>query len=403
MPSPDVLDLGEQLTGGAARRFVFVGGKGGVGKTTTAASLAVRLAKKGKRTLVVSTDPAHSLGDALGVKLKGEPVPVPLAGLPEARGSLHAMEIDPVAVVEDFRHSLYLDRVRDSLKEGRGLGSGVLTALSQAGVDINSLYNVLEMTPPGMDEAVALARLMQLLGESNQGEYERVVIDTAPTGHTLRLLSFPHFLHGLIASLLAMSDAVTSMSPFPRLFGSVIGEDFQQQLRVSKGKLEQFMGLMQALNSVFEDKEATSFVVVAIPTHLAVAESVRLLKALEQAHMPAHHIIINQCSFLGHFSLSGSEVDLEKAQAAIKQLAEEVRSQQGSGTALTVAEVEALEGTLERLSHQNREGRKYAQQLTEQAGPSVNVYLTPIIGEELTGVEALDRYAAVLKTRPSTE
>merc|ERR1719454_1770299 len=72
--------LGAHLAAGGERRFFFIGGKGGVGKTTTAASLAVGLARSGRKTLVVSTDPAHSLGDALSMNLTGAPQPVPLEG-----------------------------------------------------------------------------------------------------------------------------------------------------------------------------------------------------------------------------------------------------------------------------------------------------------------------------------
>jgi len=394
-------DLGSLLADGPQRRFVFVGGKGGVGKTTTAASLGVRLAKSGRRTLVVSTDPAHSLGDALAVELGGEPKPIPLRDLQErSGGTLHGMEIDPTEVVEDFRRALSIDRLREVLRSGQsGLGTGLLSALAKAGVDLEALVSLLELSPPGIDEAVALARLMQLLGDGEHGDFERVVIDTAPTGHTLRLLAFPQFLHSLIGSLLSVSEQVAGFSPIPRFLGQMVGDDLQQQLRVSKASLERFMVSMGSLNAVFEDVDATSFVVVTIPTHLAVAESRRLLKALEQAQMPARHVVINQCPFVHGETLA-------KAEAAFSQLVEEQSGRRAGGVAagessaskLSGAELDALASTMRRLARQHRDARKQAAALMAEVGTEVAVYETPVFEEELVGVVALDKYAGALRT-----
>jgi len=389
------------LAGGAPRRFIFVGGKGGVGKTTTAASLAVRLAKSGRRTLVVSTDPAHSLGDALALTLRGEPMAVCLEGLSVGAGSLHAMEIDPTEVVEDFKKALSLDKLHGMLKDGQsGLGTGLLTALSKAGVDLESLVSLLELTPPGMDEAVALARLMQLLGDGKYGDFARVVIDTAPTGHTLRLLSFPQFLHGVIGTILSVSEQVTAFSPIPRFFGQMVGDDFQQQLRVSKASLERLMVVMASLTSVFEDRDATSFVVVTIPTHLAVTETRRMLKALKQANMSAQHLVINQCPFLGR-GASGNDMQFAQAQSAVRRIVEETAACRASSkelpSGLSESEVDALAQTMDRLARQHSDARRQADTLQGEVGSDVRVYRAPVFGEELTGVLALDRYAEVLK------
>merc|ERR1719359_1186275 len=105
--------------------------------------------------------------------------------------------------------------------------------------------------------------MMHLLQDEDHSDFERIVIDTAPTGHTLRLLSFPQFLHGLIAALLSVLEKVSTFTPFGAILGKVVGEDLKQQLKVSKANLAGTMDSMSALNSVLTDSETTSFIVVA--------------------------------------------------------------------------------------------------------------------------------------------
>ncbi|MDP9349290.1 MAG: ArsA family ATPase, partial [Gemmatimonadota bacterium] len=169
----------ERLTPGP--RWTFVGGKGGVGKTTVAAALAVALADAGERVLVLSVDPAHSLGDALGVELGGGPAPVP--GAP----GLEALEVDPEGEQERF-----LAEHREALARIVERGS----YLERADVDA-----LLDLSLPGLDELSAMLRLMAL---ADDAPARRVVVDTAPTGHTLRLLDLPRLASGWISVLEAM-------------------------------------------------------------------------------------------------------------------------------------------------------------------------------------------------------
>lgn len=160
---------------------IFVGGKGGVGKTTTASALAVKLASNYEddlKVLVVSTDPAHSLGDALDEDLKksrGKPLVMTdsLTG-----GRLSACEIDSSAALEDFRKSLAafdINRLADSL--------GVSPELLD-GFGLSEFNGLLNNPPPGLDELVALSNVLD--NDSIATKYDVVVVDTAPTGHTLR-------------------------------------------------------------------------------------------------------------------------------------------------------------------------------------------------------------------------
>lgn len=174
------------------RQFYMLGGKGGVGKTSCSAALGVRLAEEGHRVLVVSTDPAHSLSDSLARDVGGGG---PVAVLDAAPGSLDAMELELDAEREELRRMLRGDEASGlSSPLGGVLGSipGVGSLLEQLrGLELGEL---LDTPPPGLDEAIAIAKVVQLLDSEAYAAYDRVVFDTAPTGHTLRLLSLPDFL-----------------------------------------------------------------------------------------------------------------------------------------------------------------------------------------------------------------
>lgn len=377
------------------RRFTFVGGKGGVGKTTTAAALSIALARTGRKTLVVSTDPAHSLGDALAKDLTGDPVEINLTGLNlgSGTGSLHAMEIDPSVALQDLQENLNVQKLKAMLEsQEAGIGAGLLTFASKAGFDLDNLAKLLETTPPGVDEAVALAKLMQLLHSDNEfGNFERVVIDTAPTGHTLRFLSFPQFLHQLIHTILTLHETLSSgFSPFAKVLGNVFGDDIGNQLRITRSKLEQMMSSMSNLSTVFTDRTSTDFVVVTIPTHLAVSESKRLVAALEKANMPVQFAIANQCPALTLPGARDSEAfaNVLTTVGKIESRHEEI--------GISFAEVAALRVAMERSTRQFREAEAQLAILEESIGSSVHLTKVPIFDLQLTGVQALDLYAEVL-------
>lgn len=165
---------------GDGARTIFVGGKGGVGKTTVSSALAVHLASTNfdSNILVISTDPAHSLGDALDVDLKssrGEPVVLtdPVTG-----GRLAACEVDAAAALADFRENVAAFDV-DRLAGALGVSPSLLDSLG-----LGEFSSLLNNPPPGLDELVALSKVLDRDGTS---EYDVIIVDTAPTGHTLRL------------------------------------------------------------------------------------------------------------------------------------------------------------------------------------------------------------------------
>ena len=157
-------------------RYRFVAGKGGVGKTTCAAALAVRCARLGLKTLVISTDPAPSLADALRQPLAARPRPV--RGLPR----LHAVEVDGREALQTW-----IAGRQATLRD---------IALRGTWLDRDDVEALLRLSLPGIDEIAALLRIIEL---ADDDRYARVIVDTAPTGHFLRMLQMPSLLQGLAA------------------------------------------------------------------------------------------------------------------------------------------------------------------------------------------------------------
>jgi len=262
-------------------KFVICGGKGGVGKTTTSSSLAVTMAAAGHNVAIVSTDPAHSLGDALDIDLKGGMlVDLPLTG----EGSLSALEIDPAASLSQFK------KVVDDLIGG---DSGPKGDLANTLSDLGDIFDTL---PAGTDEVVALAKVVGLI---KKGNFDRIVLDTAPTGHTLRMLSTPSFLADLIERVLAITNKVNSNAAVKMLITSAAGgEDIDAAAEAAKSTLLSFQLQMWDLEDLFADAEQTEFLIVTVPTELAVRESIRLMNDLtfEAPDMPikVRNVVANQ-------------------------------------------------------------------------------------------------------------
>ncbi|GAY57365.1 hypothetical protein CUMW_178850 [Citrus unshiu] len=223
----------DEMVAGTQRKYYMLGGKGGVGKTSCAASLAVKFANNGHPTLVVSTDPAHSLSDSFAQDLTGgQLVPVEGPDFP-----LFALEINPEKAREEFRNVTQKDGgtgVKDFM-DGMGLGM-LVEQLGEL-----KLGELLDTPPPGLDEAIAISK-----------------------GHTLRLLSLPDFLDASI--------------------GKILKSD----------KLERLRERMVKVRELFRDTDSTEFVIVTIPTVMAVSESSRLSESLKKENVPVKRLIVNQ-------------------------------------------------------------------------------------------------------------
>jgi len=259
--------------------MVFFGGKGGVGKTSSSSAFAVGMADQGKRTLILSTDPAHSLGDALNEKLSGEPR--------EIAENLWAAEVDPAAALQELREGLKALDAKTYL-ESLGLPGGTTAALG-----LEELSEVLESPPPGVDEIAAIAK-----AAADTAGYDVVVFDTAPTGHTLRMLEVPTFLGDFIDKVLSIRKSVGGVLGLVGLGALAGGVD--SALDDAEAKAREIRMRVAWLAEAFKTapgssgKASSEFVVVTRPTKLDCAEAERLVVELRREGMCCKRLIVNQ-------------------------------------------------------------------------------------------------------------
>ena len=245
-------------------RFVLFGGKGGVGKTTSAVACALYLSEQNpnKNILLVSTDPAHSLGDSLDQPIGDRTVPV--AGV----ANLFAREADAEGLLAKFKR-----------KNGP-----VLAKIADRGTffDKDDIRSFLELSLPGMDEFMAIVELMELV---RNRQYDVIIMDTAPTGHTLRLLELP----GLLQQWVGILDLMMKKH---RFMAATFSRGRYQPDECDRW-LESMAADAKRVERLLRDPAATEFVMVTIPEEMAVAESERMLNALKRFRIPVRSLIIN--------------------------------------------------------------------------------------------------------------
>jgi arsenite-transporting ATPase len=251
--------------------WIFVGGKGGVGKTTTSCCLSVQLAKVRPNVLIVSTDPAHNLSDAFGQKFGKDPVKV------NGFDNLFCMEVDSSG--EQEWEAIEASQAAQGT-DSSGLESGV-----------GSIMKDLMTSVPGIDEAMAFAELMKMVQEMN---YSTIVFDTAPTGHTLRLLSFPRTMESAIGKLLDLKNRFQGLLSQVTAF---MGAGGQEGVESMITKLEQLKGLIDQVHNQIRDPEKTTFVCVCIPEFLSIYETERLVQELSKSEIDTHNVVVNQVLF----------------------------------------------------------------------------------------------------------
>ncbi|BBG97465.1 P-loop containing nucleoside triphosphate hydrolases superfamily protein [Prunus dulcis] len=291
-------------------KWVFVGGKGGVGKTTCSSILSILLSRVRSSVLIISTDPAHNLSDAFQQKFTKTPT----------------LEVDPTVEHEDM------------------------------GTDgMDNLFSELANAIPGIDEAMSFAEMLKLVQTM---DYSVIVFDTAPTGHTLRLLQFPSTLEKGLAKVMSLKNKFGGlMSQMTRLFG--VDDEFGEDAIL--GKLEGMKDVIEQVNRQFKDPDLTTFVCVCIPEFLSLYETERLVQELTKFEIDTHNIIINQVLY----DEEGSESKLLKARMRMQQ--------------------------------------KYLDQFY-MLYDDFNITKLPLLPEEVTGVEALKAFSRHFLTpyQPST-
>jgi arsenite-transporting ATPase len=247
----------------ALPRTTLVVGKGGVGKTTCAAMIAKHFAKRGERTLLISTDPAAALADVLGVAIATSAIAV--SGHP----NLDARQLDAAELRREF-----LDRWRDVLAQIVDRGTYL---------DREDVEGLVDAALPGADEIFALLALADLLADIHS-PYARIVVDTAPTGHTLRLLALPDTFRALVAMLDAMQDKHRFMvRALTHRYKRDAADTFLDDIR------RRIDGLRNALTNV----EAFAAVLVTRAEPVVEAESRRYLENLNELHIRIAGVIVN--------------------------------------------------------------------------------------------------------------
>lgn len=267
------------------KRLLWVGGKGGVGKTTVAASLAVLAARRERRVLVISTDPAHSLGDVFDRELGDTPRRL----LP----NLDAMEIDPDAEVE-----AHLARVVTQMRR------------YAAPEMMQELERQMRLTrqSPGAQEAALLERLSRIVTD-DEAPYDLVIFDTAPTGHTLRLLTLPEAMAAWTDGLLAHNRKSEELgkvlahltpkrgrdvaTPFDDPKENALS-DLDDKTRDVAQTLIERRRLFHRARRRIEDPAQTGFLFVLTPERLPILETARAVQALEAVNIPVAGTLINR-------------------------------------------------------------------------------------------------------------
>jgi arsenite-transporting ATPase len=249
------------------------------------------MAAAGRNVALVSTDPAHSLGDIFDYDFSGgNLVDVPLIGVPYTDGALSVLEVDPSKSLSEFKGLI------DNLI-GSNDNDGDNDAMAgDVGQTLRELGDVFDTLPAGTDEVVALAKVVGLI---KNGDFDRIILDTAPTGHTLRMLSTPGFISELIEKVLSISNKINSNSMLKMMISKAAGsEDMDGKVQAAKKALVDFQFQMYDLEDLFANADQTEFLIVTVPTELAARESIRLLNDLtyEAPDMPikVRNIVANQ-------------------------------------------------------------------------------------------------------------
>jgi arsenite-transporting ATPase len=267
------------------RRVVFFGGKGGVGKTTCSAAFALVASERGKRVLLVSTDPAHSTADIFGQSIGAEPRKV--------SDRLWAIEIDA-----DREAARYVEQVKRDIEK---MFSPTVVQRARKQIDLAA-------TSPGLGEVALLDRMIDLIvaNDSTRSRWDLIVFDTAPTGHTMQLLRMPEAMTVWIQALVKHRRALVDID-----YQSEDQRDAAAATDPVLTALERRRQRLADLRSYVTDRGRTSFVLVTIPERLAIDETARAVDALRETALDIGGLIVNRVLPDG---LSGSFYEARKAQ-----------------------------------------------------------------------------------------
>ena len=245
-------------------KLILFGGKGGVGKTTCSSSSGLYFAGKGEKTLVVCTDPAHSLGDSYSQELGDEVRKI------DKIENLSALEINADKRLAEFKK-----------KHGEAIKKLLDTATHLDKEDIDSMF---ELPIPGLDELMGFKAIVDLMDENR---FDKYIVDTAPTGHALKLIFSPKMINDYVKVMAKMRWKYKFMvKAFSGKNTSDISDDFLMDLKRTITRVEKTL----------RDGEMCEFVPVAIPEAMSILETQRLIEELIKFGIHIKRIVINNVS-----------------------------------------------------------------------------------------------------------
>jgi arsenite-transporting ATPase len=241
-------------------KLILFGGKGGVGKTTCACAAGLHLAEEFK-TLIFSTDPAHSLADSLEQKLDDRPRDI------KGVKNLSALEVNAENALLKFKTE-HEDEIKKVVETGTNL-------------DAEDIDSVFALPIPGMDEVMGFKTMIDLIDEA---KFDKYIVDTAPTGHALRLLSSPKLLDDWVKVMAKMRWKYRYMvERFAGKYEPDKGDDFLLSMKKTVKRIEELL----------RDQNRCEFIAVTIPEDMAVLETVRLISNLGNFGIKVRQMLIN--------------------------------------------------------------------------------------------------------------
>ena len=303
-----------------------------------------------EKVLVVSTDPAHNLSDAFSQKFGRDPI------LVNGFDNLFCMEIDANADVDKIQAQMQAETAGE---EGASVLGNIMADLTSS--------------IPGIDEAMSFAELMK---QVQTMDYDVIIFDTAPTGHTLRLLSFPTIMEKALSKVVELKNKFGGMiSQMSSMFGGggrgPNGESIEDSIL---GKLEETRAIINKVNKMFQDPDTTTFVCVCIPEFLSIYETERLVQELSKFGIDTHNVVINQVLF--------PEKDAEE----LNEWYEKEKPK------LSKEAAEICGKMMARKKMQD----KYIGQCFDLYGDDFHIILQPLLDHEVRGVERLREFSETL-------
>ena len=321
-----------------SKRILFFGGKGGVGKTTVSAATALAAANAGKSVLLVSTDPAHNLGHLFDRKIGSKPK--------KLSAGLDAMEMDPDETVKK-----HMAEVSNSLHR-------LMPINLRSEVD---KHMKLSKDAPGMQEAAILERIAEVVEEGLK-KYDLIVFDTAPSGHTARLMVLPEMMSAWTEGLIQrrekadkFAEIVRDMSGDSSVEGKVFGNDAQESDKMRESGIRQILNRRRErfnnLRDQLADEDETSFVIVLAAERLPVLETIELEAQLQQANVKVDCLVVNKRSPKGEGSFLEERRSQEEAHiTTLSKALPKIPRQDISLLAKDIVGLDALNGLVERIS-----------------------------------------------------